>query len=254
MTNGGTNLSIAQQIYGFLYLQSLALTCAIYHQAGGIPNWALLFLPLSKRLHSIFVLRLFNDCWALVAVQAATLAFGGGWDLVGLIFYWYATCVNIEYIPYFYYVFSAALSVKMSVLLYLPAILVILFKRRGLIRTIFATCLIAVSQLAIGYPFLQHNTSSYLKYSFELTRVFLYKWTVNWRFLSEEIFLSSTWARILLVGHLGTLLAFGWLKWCRSDGGVVVTLIKGIQNPLRSPASNVTADCASYIRPLELTS
>lgn len=90
LTNKGVNVAVAQQVYGFLYLQSLALACAIYHQAGGIPNWVILLLPLSKRLHSIFVLRLFNDCWALVAAQAATLAFGAGWDFLGLAFYRYA--------------------------------------------------------------------------------------------------------------------------------------------------------------------
>jgi alpha-1,3-mannosyltransferase len=38
----------------------------------------LLLLPLSKRLHSIFVLRLFNDVWAVVLTQLSILALGGG--------------------------------------------------------------------------------------------------------------------------------------------------------------------------------
>lgn len=73
-------MSLAQQLYGALYITSLALSCAIYDQAGGVPNWILLLLPLSKRLHSIFALRLFNDCWAVVAAQLAVLLYGRGAD------------------------------------------------------------------------------------------------------------------------------------------------------------------------------
>lgn len=87
LTNSGTNLAAAQQIFAVLYQLSLALTCAIYTQAGSIPNWALLLLPLSKRLHSIYVLRLFNDCWSVVAAQAAILAFSGGHDTLGVLLY-----------------------------------------------------------------------------------------------------------------------------------------------------------------------
>lgn len=55
------------------------LTSAIY-RLGDMPNYVLFFLPLSKRLHSLFMLRLFNDCWALTAVQMATLAYASGYD------------------------------------------------------------------------------------------------------------------------------------------------------------------------------
>lgn len=85
LTDSGRNLWKGQQIYGLLYLASLALTAAIYKQAGSVPNWILLLLPLSKRLHSIYVLRLFNDCWAVTGAQAAVLAFAQGWDTVGVL-------------------------------------------------------------------------------------------------------------------------------------------------------------------------
>lgn len=100
LTNSGTNIAAAQQIFSALYLLSLALTCAIYYQAGGVPNWVLLLLPLSKRLHSIYVLRLFNDCWSVVAAQAAVLSFAGGWNTVGILLYRYVfsfrSCSIIE--------------------------------------------------------------------------------------------------------------------------------------------------------------
>ena len=65
VTSGGTNMRLAQQIYGVLYIISQMTTIALYASSGDIPNWVLFILPLSKRLHSIYVLRMFNDCWAI---------------------------------------------------------------------------------------------------------------------------------------------------------------------------------------------
>ena len=86
-TDSGLNIPLAQQIYGVLYTISQALISAIYVQSGAVPNWVLVLLPLSKRLHSIYVLRLFNDCWATVGAQAATLALGAGYTSVACILF-----------------------------------------------------------------------------------------------------------------------------------------------------------------------
>ncbi|RPD66293.1 glycosyltransferase family 58 protein [Lentinus tigrinus ALCF2SS1-7] len=225
LTDSGTNLWKGQQIYGALYLATLALSAATYKQAGSVPNWILLLLPISKRLHSIYVLRLFNDCWAVFAAQAATLAFANSWDALGIL------------------LLGCALSVKMCVLLYIPGLLVILFKRRGLVSTLVHMLALAATQIFIGLPFLMEFPKSYLKYSYEFSRVFLFKWTVNWRFLGEELFLSPAWAKGLLVGHITTLALFGLFKWCRSDGGVWNVLERGLRQPLRAPsAASLTAD------------
>ncbi|KAF8498348.1 mannosyltransferase [Gautieria morchelliformis] len=213
ITSRGSELRVAQQIYGLLYLVSVVLTCAIYHQ-GGIPNYVLFVLPLSKRLHSLFMLRLFNDCWALVAVQMATLAYATGWDEVATV------------------LFSAALSVKMSILLYLPGLLVVLVKRHGLLHSLRHVATIVLIQVVIALPFLRTHPWSYLSSAFEFSRVFLYKWTVNWRFLSEDVFLGRPWALILLVGQLSTLIAFASIKWCRSDGGAVNAIHRALRNPM----------------------
>ena len=89
ITDSGKNIRLAQHIYGSLYLVSVALTSAVYRKAAA-PNWLLFFLPLSKRLHSIYGLRLFNDCWAVVGAQASILAYGSGFLEIGTILY---TCV-----------------------------------------------------------------------------------------------------------------------------------------------------------------
>lgn len=98
ITDAGKNTFLAQQIFAALYVVSLVLTCAIYRQAGGTPNWIVFLLPLSKRLHSIFVLRLFNDCWSVVAVQASILAYQLSLDDLGTVLFRHV-------IPYVYLCF-----------------------------------------------------------------------------------------------------------------------------------------------------
>lgn len=49
------------------------------------------------------------------------------------------------------------------------------------------------AQLAVGAPFLAANWRGYLGRAFELSRVFTYKWTVNWKFLDEEV--RASWGR-----------------------------------------------------------
>ena len=133
----------------------------------------------------------------------------------------------------------------MSALLYLPGVLVVLFKRSGAFSTALHVLLFILTQVAIGSEFLLTYPRSYLKYSYELGRVFLFKWTVNWRFVSEETFLSSTWARGLLIGQLATLLAFAAFKWCRKDGSAFAVVARGLRSPFKVPSPViVTPDCA----------
>ena len=213
ITDAGRNIPLAQQIYGSLYTASLLLTCAIYREAGSLPNWVLLLLPLSKRLHSIFVLRLFNDCWAVVAAQLAILMYQIGLDDTAT------------------FIYSAALSFKMSALLYLPGLLVILFKRRGLLSTCRHLMTIVAIQTFIASPFLTEDTWAYLNNAFDLRRIFLYKWTVNWRFVPEDVFLSRSWAIGLLAAHVTVLVLFGLFRWCNPDGGVWTVLSRGLRAP-----------------------
>jgi len=61
---------------------------------------------------------------------------------------------------------------------------------------------------------------SYIIGAFDLSRVFLYEWTVNWRFLPEEIFVDRTFHLALLGVHISLLLLFlpGWITYLRSFG------------------------------------
>ncbi|KAF8162883.1 glycosyltransferase family 58 protein [Crassisporium funariophilum] len=229
-TDSGTNIRLTQHIYAFLYLTTLALTLGIYRSAGNIPNYVLLLLPLSKRLHSIFVLRLFNDCWSLLAVQSAILAFQNGFYDTGML------------------LFSAALSVKMSIILYLPGLLVILVKRKGLIPTIIHMVTLVTTQFLFALPFLQEDPWAYARSAFDLGRVFLYKWTVNWRFLEEDNFLSPRFAVSLLIGHVTVLVAFGLFIWCKADGGVYRVLSRAFRRSfLPAGLVSVTPDYVATV-------
>jgi len=233
LTATGLNIRFAQQIYGLIYLASQTLSAATYIQAGNIPNYALLLLPLSKRLHSIYVLRLFNDCWAVVGAQAAILALSRGWDSMACI------------------LFSVAISVKMSVLLYIPGLFIILLRRRGFIQAALYGLLIVLFQAILGKPFLVEYPLQYLAGSFDLSRVFLFKWTVNWRFLGEDIFLDPALAKGLLLGHLCALVAFAHVKWCHSDGGLFGLLCTSLRNPFKGSLKPLTSD---YIVTVLMTS
>jgi alpha-1,3-mannosyltransferase len=75
-------------------------------------------------------------------------------------------------------------------------------------------------QLALGAPFLATHPASYLSRAFELTRVFFFKWSVNWAFLPESVFLSKPFALLLLATHLTSLAAFAHWRWTSDDGGL----------------------------------
>lgn len=67
-------------------------------------------------------------------------------------------------------------------------------------------------------PFLLVNPWSYLSRSFDLGRVFLYEWTVNWKFLPEEIFLNRYLHIGLISAHILVLLIFVpiWIRFLQS--------------------------------------
>ena len=95
----------------------------------------------------------------------------------------------------------------MRLLLVLTAVGIALFLARGLAGALKLAMLMIQIQFLIAYPFLGENALGYLSRAFELSRQFLFKWTVNWRFVGEERFLSATFPRALLAAH-AALLAF----------------------------------------------
>jgi len=208
-TDEGTNIILAQYIFAALHTVFLAVLLILYKQfapAIKMPPWVLLILFLSRRIHSIFVLRLFNDCWAMLFLYLSVIFFVKyRWIIASLLF-------------------SVALSIKMNILLFMPPLLVIMVKSKGWVASIGYLAIIGIFQILVGGPFLMHDAWAYLSCSFNFSRQFFYIWSVNWKMVPEEIFLSKEFANLLLAIHLGLLVYFGF-RWCSYEGGVFSTLL-----------------------------
>jgi len=70
-------------------------------------------------------------------------------------------------------------------------------------------------KLVLGLPFLLVSPHAYISQSFDLGRQFLFKWTVNWRFLPEEIFHDRYFHMTLLALQVAVLLLFCFTVWTR---------------------------------------
>ncbi|XP_054102165.1 dol-P-Man:Man(5)GlcNAc(2)-PP-Dol alpha-1,3-mannosyltransferase isoform X8 [Callithrix jacchus] len=113
-TGRGTDIRMAQNIFAVLYLATLLLVFLIYHQTCKVPPFVFFFMCCaSYRVHSIFVLRLFNDPVAMVLLfLSINLLLAQRWG-------WGCCC------------FSLAVSVKMNVLLFAPGLLFLLLTQFG---------------------------------------------------------------------------------------------------------------------------
>ena len=141
--------------------------------------WPLLIL--SKRIHSIFILRMFNDCIAVWIGYISILCFMKYKWRIGCLFY------------------SLSVSIKMNMLLYAPGLLLVLLIACGVQETIVCLSICATIQLILGYPFLSTYPLSYISRSFDLGREFMYEWTVNFKCVPEEMFRHKIFSVVLLV-------------------------------------------------------
>ncbi|KAL1832917.1 hypothetical protein ACET3Z_002568 [Daucus carota] len=217
----GAQVYPAQVLFGFLYIANLGIILLVYLKTEAVPWWALSLLCLSKRVHSIFVLRLFNDCIAMILYNASLLSLlYQKWHL-GLI------------------IFSGAVSVKMNVLLYAPPLLLLMFKAMNIYGLISALAGAAIVQILLGLPFIVSNPISYMSRAFNLGRVFIHFWSVNFKFVPEHIFVSKIFALFLLVAHLSLLAVFANYKWSKYEGGILSFIhSRMVQMKLKSAVSS----------------
>ncbi|KIX00070.1 uncharacterized protein Z518_10997 [Rhinocladiella mackenziei CBS 650.93] len=215
LTDEGTNILRAQIIFAALYLLTLAVVLACYRRVGA-PPWLLLPLALSKRMHSIFLLRLFNDCWATLAFWAAVyLLQCRKWESGSL-------------------VWGLGLGVKMTILLAAPAIGAVVLQGHGTRDGIFCGLFVLVLHLVIAMPFLDREAGlQYFQRAFDFGRQFLFKWTVNWRCVGEEVFLSRGFAVGLLVIHVSLLLVFFQTKWVKPSSSNLLEFLRKYTSSMR---------------------
>ena len=82
--------------------------------------------------------------------------------------------------------FSLAVSVKMNILLFAPALLIAYLATQGLIGTIIQLAICGGLQVLLALPFLLDSPVNYLKGAFNLGRIFVHKWTVNYRLVTAK--------------------------------------------------------------------
>jgi len=197
ITDFGTYIKLAQCLFAVLYLINLALVFRLMVKSEKIPPYTLAIMCLtSKRVHSIFVLRLFNDPVAMMFLYASLNLFASDyWSLGSL-------------------VYSMAVSIKMNILLFAPALLFAYIFTQGYFGTLKQLAICASFQLIVALPFLYENPINYINGSFDFGRVFMHKWTVNWRFVPECLFVHKGFHYSLLALHI-LLVAFSIPLWAQ---------------------------------------
>lgn len=196
ITDHGKNIRRAQYIYVLVYLFTLYLVYRLYNTCKKVPPYVLILCCCTAyRIHSIYILRMFNDPIALMLLYLAiNLFLVQNWTLGS-------------------FIFSLAVSVKMNILLYAPSLFISYVVLLGIKETVKQLCVCAVTQVILALPFLLNNPTAYIKQSFDLGRIFMYQWTVNWRFVPEDVFLSSYFHVILLLVHISLLVYFSVPMW-----------------------------------------
>ena len=147
LTHDGADVLPAQLAMAACYVATLGacIACHAIARPRGVPPWALLLVSISLRLHSIYVLRLFNDGWAMLGFWLAVLAFLQGHWKLGSVLY------------------SLGVSVKANVLLSAPGLLLLLLQAKGLTGALGHIALCAAVQLGLGWPFLRADFFAYLR-------------------------------------------------------------------------------------------
>mmetsp|Transcript_5565 Transcript_5565/g.7242 ORF Transcript_5565/g.7242 Transcript_5565/m.7242 type:complete len:261 (-) Transcript_5565:565-1347(-) len=227
----GKNIQRAQYIFVFFHSIVVALVLACFRivrreksDRGSVPFWVGIILITSRRIHSIFALRLFNDCVAMVLVYFAIYLFVKRKWVAGVVMY------------------SLATSIKMNVILFAPGLAVFLIQSNGFLVSVLYGAIFAAIQLILAIPFLLENPGGYIGRAVDIGRVFLFKWTVNYKFLPVEIFQSKELHIALALSVMITWLAFGHFKWSKQDGGLVRLVINNFTRKRKTVNDGDLAD------------
>ncbi|CAG9583731.1 putative dolichyl-P-Man:GDP-Man5GlcNAc2-PP-dolichyl alpha-1,3-mannosyltransferase [Leishmania major strain Friedlin] len=203
LTKKGEAIELAQWIYAGVYLVTLTIILRLYTRSG--LTWKTMIpLFVSKRIRSLYVLRLFNDCWAMLFLFAAVSFIAGRPSgAAKRSRQWFIGCLC----------YSIAVSIKMNVLLFAPGMLYVMLRTLPFGRVAWYLLVCAAWQVAAGLPFLAYDYRAYLSKSFELDRVFLQRWSVNYQFLNAEIFVKPEFGQALLAMTVATWVLLWRTRW-----------------------------------------
>ncbi|OMJ75488.1 hypothetical protein SteCoe_25337 [Stentor coeruleus] len=193
--NMGTSVRMGQYVFLAFYLINLIIVNNIYKRLEPhVGKWCVFILCLSFKMHSTYLLRLFNDPVAILFMNLCILfALDNKWKSAVILY-------------------SISLSIKMNILLYLPGLLLIINWGNNYIFTLCSLIFIIAFQLIIAIPFLLVNPRGYFTMAFDFSRVFDQKESAYWQFLPNEVFVSKIFHNTLLVFHVTLLLIFLFRK------------------------------------------
>ncbi|BGP35928.1 dolichyl-P-Man:Man(5)GlcNAc(2)-PP-dolichol alpha-1,3-mannosyltransferase [Rhodotorula toruloides] len=240
LTAGGKHLERAQWLFAGVYVLTMAIVIfGIYRRNAKIPPYALPLLTISKRLHSIYMLRMFNDALVMLFVYSAIALYmvpaktASPRERRNLERRWLFGTVLM----------SCALSIKMSTLLFLPALCYMLFTHFSPLTLVQHILVLLLAQTLIALPFTlpsRAHCTTYVSQAFDFSRTFEWEYTMNWRWLGEEAFENPVWGKMLLLAHAAGLALWAW-KWAEEDGGVEKVLKRAFSRPTKKPALTALA-------------
>lgn len=132
----------------------------------------------------------------------------------------------------------------MNIILFAPALFLLLVVETGAVGAAWRIGLCGAIQVALGLPFLMTDSKGYLGASFNLSRVFKHKWSVNFRWVpctplppeEEQLLVDCTGlftSKVFGLGLLGLMVlllgCFGHARWCQARGGLWKTIWGSLQ-------------------------
>ncbi|CEP60247.1 dolichyl-P-Man:Man(5)GlcNAc(2)-PP-dolichol alpha-1,3-mannosyltransferase LALA0_S01e06348g [Lachancea lanzarotensis] len=220
ITSGLDDLRAGQVTFSILYIVTLMLQMVCYVLLQ-LPPWCVALASLSKRLHSIYVLRLFNDCFTTFFMVLTILSLLISARLQRKIF---CLVASVTY--------GVAVSIKMNALLFFPGIFLSIFQLTEGRLAFTLGCLVISSswQFYVARPFVVDYAHEYWSTAFDFGRQFMHKWSVNWQFVDEDVFNDLWFHRTLLISHLAILTLFVVTKFC-SGISEIRTSLKALRHP-----------------------
>ena len=88
----------------------------------------------------------------------------------------------------FFIFFNISLSLKGAPLLWLPGILLVLAKKRGIFTPLFFLIFTVAVQIAIGYPFLRDHRDTYIAHAYGVGRRTPQYTALLWTLVPEDFF------------------------------------------------------------------